>query len=285
MSNQGRKGANQVSLEGEEVHWDLRDKSSYGGYLQLDRLLAAQQPRTSEHDEVAFIIAHQASELWLRLALHELGGVIKCVQVGDLRPAFKMLSRVSAIQTQLIEVWSILSTMTPADYAAFRDSLGEASGFQSFQYRIVEFSLGNKNAAMAEVHRHDPVIYQQVQTALCAPSLYDETLRLLRRRDFSIPGHLTERDWSQPYEPDAAVEDAWVEIYKNPAGNWDLYELAEHLMDIEDKFQQWRFRHMKTVSRIIGMKRGTGGTNGVPYLQKALNLRFFPELWSCRTRL
>lgn len=284
MSDRDKKVV-QVELEDEAVHWDLEDKSTYGGYLGLERLLSAQEPRSTEHDEMMFIVVHHVSELWLKLILHEVRGVLECVKSGTLDPAFKMLSRVSRIQSQLIEVWSVLSTMTPSDYLAFRDQLGEASGFQSYQYRIVEFTLGNKNAAMIPVHKHDPDVYARVKAALEAPSLYDEALRLLDRRDFDIPADKLERDWSQPYEPDPAVEAAWSRVYSDTTKYWDLYELAEKLVDVEDNFQQWRFRHMKTVSRIIGQKRGTGGTSGVRYLQKALELSFFPELWDVRTKI
>ena len=232
-----------------------------------------------------FIVIHHVSELWLKLILHELTGVLSCIREDSLRPAFKMLSRVSRIQAQLTEGWGILSTMTPVDYATFRESLGEASGFQSHQYRIAEFVLGNKNASMVAVHKHNPAVYAEVVQALEAPSLYDETLRLLKRRGLEVPASKLERDWSKPYEASEAVEDAWTVVYGDTTTYWDLYELAEKLVDVEDNFQQWRFRHMKTVSRIIGMKRGTGGTSGVSYLKKALSLRFFPELWSVRSRL
>jgi len=284
-NDESKHPASSVDVTGESIHWDLSNKSSYGGYLQLGKLLSAQQPKSEEHDEVMFIVAHQVSELWIKLALHELGGTLGCIRSGDLGPAFKMLSRTSRIQKQLVDTWSVMSTMTPVDYAQFRDSLGQASGFQSYQYRIMEYTLGNKNAAMAKVHRHDPEIHTEVLAALNAPSLYDETLRLLKRRDFDIPDSKLERAWAEPYQADPAVEAAWVEVYRDPTRHWDLYELGEKLVDVEDNFQQWRFHHMKTVSRIIGMKSGTGGTSGVAYLKKALDLRFFPELWSTRSQL
>ena len=275
----------QVELESESVHWDLENRTHYGSYLHLEKMLSAQIPRSSEHDEMMFIVVHQVSELWLKLILHEVTGVIAAVKSDTLGPAFKMLSRVSRIQTQLIEVWSVLSTMTPVDYAAFRSQLGEASGFQSYQYRITEFTLGNKNAKLGRVHEHDPEIMARVDLALTSPSLYDEVLALLSRRGLPVPSDKLDRDWSQPYIADEAVEAAWAQVYGDPVKLWDLYELAEKLIDIEDNFQQWRFRHMKTVSRIIGMKSGTGGTAGVSYLKKALSLRFFPELWSLRTQI
>ncbi len=285
MSDQREKVISKIELEDESVHWDLANKSNYGSYLQLDRLLSAQHPRSDAHDEMMFIGAHQVSELWIKMILHEVSGVLDCVRSGSLGPAFKMLSRVARIQTQLTEVWSIVATMTPVDYATFRDKLGEASGFQSYQYRVLEFTLGNKNPSMIAVHKHTPEIYKVVKKSLDSPSLYDETLRLLSRRDLQIPTGKLDRDWAQPYEEDPAVEAAWTKVYTNPSRYWDLYELAEKLIDIEDNFQQWRFRHMKTVARIIGMKRGTGGTSGVAYLKKALSLRFFPELWSVRSHV
>jgi len=274
-----------IDIAGENVHWDLREDMSYAGYLQLEKLLSAQVPRTDKHDETMFLVVHQVSELWIKLALHEVGAAMGLIRKDTLEPAFKMLARVSHVQRQLKCVWDVVSTMTPADYVAFRDALGHASGFQSHQYRILEFRLGNKNAELIEVHRHEPEMFAEVKGALQAPSIYDEALRLLGRRGFDVPEERLERDWSEPYRSHPAVEQAWLRVYRQSEKYWDLYELAEKLVDVEDNFHQWRFRHMKTVERIIGFKRGTGGTSGVGFLRKALDLRFFPELWTVRTSL
>ena len=267
----------------EAIHWD--QDISYGQYLDLEPLLACQNPLSKEHDELLFIVIHQVSELWIKLCLHEAHGAAAYIQQDNLSPAFKMLSRVSRIQEQLIKAWEVLVTMTPADYASFRDSLGQSSGFQSYQYREIEFLLGNKNAKLIEAHRSSPRHYQKLQKALNTPSLYDIALQLLARRGFAIPQEKIERDWSIPYTASSEVEAAWSAIYYNSQKHWDLYELAEKLVDIEFNFQRWRFNHMKTVERIIGYRRGTGGTAGVNYLVKALDLQFFPELWSVRTSI
>jgi tryptophan 2,3-dioxygenase len=264
---------------------DFRDAMSYGDYLHLDRLLDSQHPLSPQHDEMLFIIAHQSTELWLKLALHELAAARERIRAGELASAFKMTARVSRIQAQLIQVWDVLSTLTPADYLAFRDALGRSSGFQSYQYRLVEFILGNKNGAMLAPHRDRPGHHALLQEALEAPSLYDEVIRLLARRGFAIAPDRLERDWTAPYRADASVRDAWLAVYRDTARHWDLYELAEELVDLEDSFQQWRFRHVRTVERIIGHKRGTGGTAGVGYLRQALDIVFFPELWEVRTLL
>ncbi len=274
-----------VDLSDEAVHWELGSSLSYGEYLQLDKLLAAQKPLSNENDEMMFIIVHQASELWMRLVLHELDGVLKCVQRDDLAPTFKKLARVSLVQTQLIASWDVLSTMTPFDYSAFRNVLGRSSGFQSLQYRMLEFKLGNKNADMVAVHKRDPVAYEALERALVAPSLYDEVLRLLSRRGYGIPDDYVVRDFKEPYRASKQVAGAWLGVYHNAEKDWDLYELAERLMDLDHKFQLWRFHHLKTVERIIGHKPGTGGTGGVSYLAKALELSFFPELWQVRTSM
>ncbi len=279
------KQSGKVDVSKEGVHWDLKKDQTYGGYLQLDQILNAQELRTDHHDEMLFILIHQVVELWIKLVLHELGSAVECVRKDHLKSAFKMLSRVSRVQIQLKEAWEVLSTLTPVDYVRFRDSLGHASGFQSHQYRILEFILGNKNAEMIKVHQGNPEIYDRVKKVLDSPSLYDEALRLLSRRGFSVPKEKLDRDWSVPYQKDPDVEAAWLKVYRDVAKYWDLYELAEKLVDVEDNFHQWRFRHMKTVERIIGFKRGTGGTGGVSYLVKALDLRFFPELWSVRTSI
>lgn len=274
-----------VDLSDEQVHWDLSKSLSYSQYLKLDLLLDAQQPLSHHHDEMLFITVHQASELWMKLCLHELNGVLNCVRRDDLDPSFKMLERVSRIQQQLLQSWEVLATITPSDYSAFRNALGTSSGFQSYQYRLLEFLIGNKNSRMIEVYRSDPAIYARLERALHAPSLYDETLRLLSSRGIDIPAPIIDRDFSQPYVPSKQVAAAWLSVYHNSDKEWDLYELAEKLVDLDYRFQLWRFSHMKTVERIIGYKAGTGGTGGVSYLNKALELKFFPELWTIRTSM
>ncbi|MGQ0662287.1 MAG: tryptophan 2,3-dioxygenase [Pseudomonadota bacterium] len=267
------------------AHTDFAHEMSYADYLGLDRLLAAQYPLSDNHNEMLFIIQHQTSELWLKLMLHELGAAIDRVRHDDLRPAFKMLARVSRIMAQLIQAWDVLSTLTPSEYLDFRDRLGHASGFQSHQYRLLEFSLGNKNPAMLDLHRHRKDIHATLEAALRAPSLYDEAIRLLARRGFAIAPAALERDWSIPYAAQPSVEAAWTAIYRATDRYWDLYELAEEFVDLEDYLRQWRFRHATTVERIIGLKRGTGGTAGAAYLRKVVDLRLFPELWDVRTAL
>jgi tryptophan 2,3-dioxygenase len=274
-----------VDLSDEGVHWDLGTSSSYGEYLRLDRLLEAQHPLSTEHDEMLFIIVHQVSELWIRLMLHELNAVVECVRRDDLDPSFKMFARIGRVQAQLVAVWEVLATMTPSDYSAFRNSLGRSSGFQSVQYRVLEFTLGNKHPEMIEVHRRDAAAYTTLSRVLAAPSLYDEVLRLLSSRGYGVPAELLARDFTQPYEPSKQVVAAWLGVYHNADKDWDLYELAEKLVDLDYRFQIWRFQHMKTVERIIGYKAGTGGTAGVSYLAKALRLRLFPELWEVRTSM
>lgn len=274
-----------VDLSDEGVHWDLGASTSYDEYLRLDRLLDAQHPLSTEHDEMLFIIVHQVSELWMRLMLHELQAVIACVRRDDLDPSFKMFARIGRLQAQLVAVWEVLATMTPSDYSAFRNFLGRSSGFQSVQYRMLEFTLGNKHPEMVEVHRRDPAAYATLTRALNAPSLYDEVLRLLSSRGYGVPSDLLARDFAQPYESSKPVVAAWLGVYHNAAKDWDLYELAEKLVDLDYRFQIWRFQHMKTVERIIGYKPGTGGTGGVSYLTKALKLRLFPELWEVRTSM
>jgi tryptophan 2,3-dioxygenase len=278
-------GATQVDLSDEAVHWDLGSSLSYSEYLRLDRLLDAQKPLSTEHDEMLFIIVHQVSELWMRLMLHELHAVIECVRRDNLDPSFKMLDRIGRVQAQLLAVWEVLSTMTPADYSSFRNLLGRSSGFQSVQYRLLEFTLGNKHADVIEVHRREPQAYAALARALAAPSLYDEVLRLLSQRGYGVPATSLVRDFTQPYVPSKQVTGAWLGVYHNAVKDWDLYELAERLVDLDHRFQVWRFQHMKTVERIIGYKPGTGGTAGVSYLAKALRLRLFPELWEARTSM
>jgi tryptophan 2,3-dioxygenase len=258
---------------------------SYGDYLGLDQILDAQRPRSGQHDEMLFIVQHQTSELWMKLILHELGAAREQVRRDDLQPAFKMLARVGRIMAQLIQAWDVLSTLTPSEYMAFRGALGRASGFQSYQFRLIEFMLGNKNRAMIDPHRHRPDLAAALEAALERPSIYDEAIRVLAHRGFAIDPARLERDWSRPYVACPSVETAWTAVYRDTARHWDLYELAEELVDLEDVFRQWRFRHVTTVERIIGFKPGTGGTAGVAYLRRLLDIRLFPELWDLRTRL
>jgi tryptophan 2,3-dioxygenase len=272
-----------VDLSAESVHWDFREAMSYGDYLRLGELLACQRPLTGQHDEMLFIVIHQASELWIRLCLHEISGAIRQIRADELGPAFKMMARVARVQANLIQSWEILSTMTPFDYSGFRAALGKSSGFQSFQYRMLEFRLGNKNPQTARVFDAHPGIAAEVGAALREPGIYDESLALLARRGFEIPADKLDRDFSEPYVPDERVTDAWRLVYRDAEQHWDLYELAEKLVDVEYRFHLWRFSHMKTVERILGAKPGTGGTSGVPYLKKVLDLRFYPELWDVRT--
>jgi len=267
------------------MHVDLAGRHTYGEYLKLDLLLAAQQPVSGEHDELAFIVIHHVQELWLKLVAHEIEAAMAAIRADHLPPAFKSLARVTRIQEQLIAAWDVLSTMTPADYLAFRSALGPASGFQSCQYRLVEFRLGAKDAKMVLPHRHDAAALAKLTAALNEPSLYDEALRILARRGHPVPKDVLARDFSLPYVANPKVRDIWLSIYRQSQEHFDLYELAEELIDVEDWFQQWRFRHMKTVERIIGHKRGTGGSSGVEYLKTALEHSFFPELWEVRTLL
>jgi tryptophan 2,3-dioxygenase len=269
----------------EAAQLDFSRSMSYGDYLQLDTLLGAQKPLSPEHNEMLFIVQHQTSELWMKLMLHELSAAIASIAQDRLPPAFKMLARVSRIMEQLVHAWDVLATMTPPEYSAIRPYLANSSGFQSWQYRCVEFRLGNKNAAMLQPHAHSPARLAQVREAYEAPSLYDEALRLLARRGLPVPPSHTERDWTRPYEPSDAVEQAWLVAYRDPEHHWDLYQLGEELTDLEDAFRLWRFRHVTTVERVIGFKRGTGGTGGVSYLRKMLDTVLFPEIWKLRTDL
>ena len=269
----------------EKAQLDFSRSMSYGDYLQIDTILSAQKPLSPAHDEMLFIVQHQTSELWMKLMLHELGAAIQCIARDELGTAFKMLARVSKIMEQLVHAWDVLATMTPPEYSAIRPYLGQSSGFQSFQYRCIEFSLGNKNAAMLKPHAHAPERLALVQAAYAAPSLYDEALRLLARRGIAVPESHTQRDWTQPYEASDAVEQAWLTVYREPQKYWDLYQLGEELTDLEDAFRLWRFRHVTTVERVIGFKRGTGGTGGVSYLRKMLDVVLFPEIWTLRTGL
>ena len=258
---------------------------TYASYLDLDRVLAAQHPVSGAHDEMLFIVVHQASELWLKLCLHELAAARELVTADELRPAFKMLSRVARIQEQLIGNWGVLSTMTPHDYSQIRPHLGRSSGFQSAQYRLMEFMLGGRDADMVTLHEATPEVAAELRAELGRPSLYDEALRLLARRGFAIPAEVLERGLERPHEANPAITEAWAQIYRDPERYWDLYELAEKLVDLEYHFQRWRFGHLKTVERIIGFKPGTGGTAGVPYLESVLKKGFFPELLAVRTEI
>ena len=269
----------------ERAQLDFSKSMSYGDYLQLDTILTAQKPLSPAHDEMLFIVQHQTSELWMKLMLHELRAAIGHIARDELPPAFKMLARVSKIMEQLVHAWDVLATMTPPEYSAMRPYLGQSSGFQSYQYRCIEFSMGNKNRAMLKPHEHRADLLAQVQAAYEAPSLYDEALRLLARRGLAVPTSHTERDWTQPYVENDAVEQAWLTVYRNPEKHWDLYQLGEELTDLEDAFRLWRFRHVTTVERVIGFKRGTGGTGGVSYLRKMLDVVLFPEIWKLRTDL
>ena len=276
-------GHGAVNADGAKT--DFSNAMSYTDYLGLDQILTAQHPRSPDHNEMLFIIQHQTSELWMKLMLHELYAAIDAVAQDDLPRAFKMLARVSRIFEQLVHAWDVLATMTPSEYSAMRPALGSSSGFQSVQYRSIEFALGNKNSAMLSVHRHRPDLFALVQKALLAPSLYDQSLRLLARRGFDLPSDVLERDFSQAYQSNMHVEAAWLTIYREPKTHWDLYQLGEELTDLEDAFRLWRFRHVTTVERIIGNKMGTGGTGGVSYLRSMVDTVLFPELWSSRTNL
>lgn len=267
------------------VTTELEGRMTYADYLDLERLLGAQHPVSDHHDEMLFIIQHQVSELWLKLVIHELRSAMSLIVADELPPALKRIARVKHVQKQLLEQWSVLATLTPIEYAQFRGKLGSASGFQSLQYRTVEFLLGNKNAGMLAVFAHDPAARDQLAADLVAPSLYDEFLRLLARRGFNVPADVVERDWSLPYEASPGVVDVFRHIYADPERHWAEYETAEEFVDVEDLFQQWRFRHMKTVERIIGHKTGTGGSSGVAFLRRALDLAFFPELISVRASI
>lgn len=269
----------------EHAQLDFSRSMSYGDYLQLDAILTAQKPLSPAHDEMLFIVQHQTSELWMKLMLHELRAAIGHIARDELPPAFKMLARVSKIMEQLVHAWDVLATMTPPEYSAMRPYLGQSSGFQSYQYRCIEFSMGNKNRAMLKPHEHRADLLAMVQAAYEAPSLYDEALRLMARRGIAVPASHTERDWTQPYAESEAVEQAWLTVYRNPEQHWDLYQLGEELTDLEDAFRLWRFRHVTTVERVIGFKRGTGGTGGVSYLRKMLDVVLFPEIWRLRTNL
>jgi len=271
------------SVEGAQMSFD--GQMSYGDYLRLENILDAQSPLSDAHDELLFIIQHQTSELWMKLAIHELGSAIEAIRADRLQPAFKMLSRVSRIFEQLNNAWDVLRTMTPSEYTTFRDTLGQSSGFQSHQYRAIEFLIGNRNLAMLKPHAHRPDTTTLLEQILAAPSLYDETLRLLARQGFDIGADASRTDWRESRGENDAVLASWAAIYRAPEEHWALYELAEKLVDLEDYFRRWRFNHVTTVERIIGLKTGTGGTGGVSYLRRMLDTVLFPELWRVRTEL
>ncbi len=267
------------------IHTDLGTSITYSGYLDLDRLLAAQHPRSDHHDEMLFIIQHQTTELWLKLVIHELSAAMTHIRHDELEPCFKILARVKHIQHQLLSQWDVLATLTPTEYVQFRHVLGTGSGFQSVQYRLVEFMLGNKDRNLLRVHAHDEGATRELTEALEAPSIYDEFLRYLSRRGLAIPKAVLDRDVSEAHEADPGVVEVFKTIYSDPKEHWDAYEMCEKLVDVEEQFSVWRFRHMKVVARIIGFKTGTGGSSGVPFLRKVIDHVFFPELWDVRTHL
>lgn len=268
-----------------KAHTDFSQDLSYGDYLMLDQVLSAQRTLTQAHDEVLFIVIHQVQELWMKLIIHELTSAMSLLKQGIVDPALKMLTRVCRAQEQMAASWEVLKTMTPSDYLQFRASFGRASGFQSHQYRLIEFLFGNKQPFMMRPHQHRPEHYRLLEEALQAPSLYDISLHLVGARGLGIPQTVLKRDFSQPYQPHEGVRAAWLEVYRQPERYWDLYYLAEKLVDVEDNFRRWRFNHLTTVERIIGHKQGTGGTAGVPYLKRSLDIVLFPELWQVRTDL
>jgi len=269
--------------DGAQMRFDGR--MSYTDYLSLDTILDAQHPLSQAHDELLFIVQHQTSELWMRLALHELAAARTALAAGRFGPAFKMLARVARIFEQLNSAWDVLRTMTPSDYTQFREALGQSSGFQSWQYRLIEFTLGNRNRAMLRPHEHRPDIHAKLAAELERPSLYDAALAALARAGIAVPAEVAERDLSRPHQPHPQVIAAWRAVYDDPETHWQLYELAEKLVDFEDYFRRWRFNHVTTVERVIGFKRGTGGTGGVSYLRRMLEVELFPDLWHLRTEL
>lgn len=264
---------------------DFSDDMSYGDYLALGQVLSAQHPKSPDHNEMLFIIQHQTSELWMKLMLHELHAVQRQLGIADLQPAFKMMARVARIMDQLVHAWDVLATMTPPEYSAMRPYLGHSSGFQSYQYREIEFLLGNKNAAMLPVHAALPEAHARLHDALVNPSIYDSAIAAMARAGLPVDPARLALDWTQPTRPDPSVEAAWLTVYRSPGKYWELYELGEKLVDLETSFRYWRFRHVTTVERVIGFKKGTGGTEGVSYLKKMLDVVLFPELLSLRTVL
>ena len=267
------------------IHVDFKERLDYSSYLQLDKLLDAQKPLSDpeHHDETLFIIQHQTSELWMKLAIHELRAAMTWLQQDEIEPCFKILARVKHIQRMLFEQWAVLETLTPSEYVQFRHVIGNASGFQSHQYRMIEFLLGNKDRAAIQVFEHLPEVHSDLKVALVNPSIYDEFLRHLAQRGMEIPGSCVDRDWSLPYEPSDRLVQVFRRIYDNPREHWDAYEMCEKLIDVDEAMALWRFRHVKTVERIIGHKMGTGGSSGVEFLRKVVDIRLFPELWDVRT--
>lgn len=264
---------------------DFEKDMSYGDYLHLNQILSSQHRLSGHHDEMLFIIIHQTSELWMKLIIHELTAATDHIEAGQLEPSFKMLSRVARVQQQLVQSWNVLSTLTPSDYMEFREKLGNSSGFQSFQNRMIEFAMGQKNLQVLAVFRHQPELYESMMAALNKPSIYDAAIGALAARGLPIDQSVLKRDWSLIYQENASVEKAWLTVYRDVHNYWDLYELAEKLVDIGSQQQFWRFNHMSTVERIIGNKKGTGGSSGVSYLKKVVERPFFPELWTLRTKL
>ena len=269
--------------DGAQMSFDGR--MSYGDYLQIDRILTSQHLLTGAHDEMLFIIQHQTSELWMRLAIHELDAARRCIADGRAPEAFKMLARIARIFEQLNSAWDVLRTMTPSDYTTFREGLGQSSGFQSWQYRLIEYAVGNRNLAMLRPHAHRADLTARLESELARPSLYDEALRHLARSGLPVPQDVLERNLRAPWVESDAVREVWAMVYRDPSRHWQAYELAEKLVDFEDYFRRWRFNHVTTVERVIGFKRGTGGTSGVQYLRRMLDVQLFPELWSLRTAL
>lgn len=271
----------------DSIQTDFRSRLDYAGYLHLERILNAQEPlsKPEHHDEMLFIIQHQTSELWMKLAVHELRAAVEHVKSDRLSPCFKILARVKQIQRMLFEQWAVLETLTPSEYMQFRGVFGQASGLQSFQNRMIEFLFGNKDAKAIKVFHHQPEIHAELTRMLHEPSLYDEFLRHLARKGFALPKESIDRDWSQPYQERPEVVEVFREVYEHPDRHWDAYEMCEKLVDVEEQFALWRFRHVKTVERIIGFKTGSGGSSGVPFLRQGLMIRLFPELWDVRTEI
>jgi tryptophan 2,3-dioxygenase len=284
MSNDNTS-AGKCPMSWHGAQMDFSNDMSYGDYLGLDQILTAQHPRSPNHNEMLFIVQHQTSELWIKLMLHELHAVRVQIRNNDLPPAFKMLSRVARIMDQLVHAWDVLATMTPSEYTAIRPYLGASSGFQSHQYRELEYLLGNKNAALLSVHESKPTIHATLSDALQTPSIYDEAIMLMARQGLAIDAERLQADWTQSTTSNESVKEAWLQVYRAPEQHWSLYELAEKLVDMETAFRIWRFRHVTTVERIIGFKTGTGGTAGVSYLRKMLDVVLFPELFTLRTAL
>lgn len=283
--NDYKNGQNIAAANESNIRTDFKESMTYGEYLHLDQLLNAQGGVSGHHDETLFIIIHQVSELWMKLILHELTSAIDHIGNDDLQPAFKQLARVSKIQSQIIQGWDVLATMTPAEYMEFRGDLGNASGFQSYQYRMIEFALGYKTQHVLKIYEKDETLHKTLLEAFGKPGLYDAAIQKLARSGFHINPEVLNRDVTKVYESDESVREAWKTVYRDVDTHWELYQLAEKLVDIEDWLQQWRFRHMKTVERIIGFKQGTGGSSGVNYLKKVLDQYFFPELWEIRTEI